>query len=159
MTTQIATTPEQSARLRACGVDLSTADMCYIEFPNGQIQYNVGMVTMHANVFMANGKKIAENMELIGKPSWSFSALLALIPPCLHSPMGTEYRLELSTLRIHTEFEVQWFSGHDRWHPTDENGGYVRLWDKSPIEACVKAIEWLTLKGIKLNYNHDTDRY
>lgn len=158
MTTQIATTPEQSARLQACGVDLSTADMCYIEFPNGHIQYNIGMVTMHhANVFNIDGEKIAENMEFTGKPSWSFSALLALIPRCLHSPMGTEYRLELSTLRIHTEFEVQWFSGHDRWHPTDDNGKYVRLWDKSPIEACVKAIEWLTLKGIKLDNPHDTD--
>lgn len=143
---QIATTPEQSARLIACGVDLSTADMMWKE----------DLTSIRLQVL--NHQWIENLRNLHYSPAWSFSALLALIPPCLHSPMGTEYRLELSTLRIHTEFEVQWFSGHDRWHPTDENGGYVRLWDKSPIEALVKAIEWLTLKSIKLNYNHDTDR-
>lgn len=146
MTTQIATTPEQSARMKACGVDPESADMFYTNY---RTKPNAGIPLIKISPF-----GIREDLT----PAWSFSALLALIPPCLYSPMGTEYRLELSTLRIHTEFEVQWFSGHDRWHPTDKNGRYVRLWDKSPIEACVKAIEWLTLKGIKLNYNHDTDR-
>ena len=28
---------------------------------------------------------------------------------------------------------------------------YHELWDKSPIEACVKAIEWLTANNYKLN--------
>ncbi len=144
MKPQIVTTRDQSARLKACGVDPESADMFYTNYrtkPNAEIP-------------LVKISPFGIREDLI--PAWSLLALLALIPRCLYSTMGTEYRLELSTLRIHSEFEVQWYSGHDRWHPTDEKGKYVRLWDKSPIEACVKAIEWLTSKGIKLN-DYDTD--
>lgn len=145
MKIQIATSPEQSARLEACGVDLSTADMMWKE----------DMTDIRLQVL--NHPWIENLRRLHYSPAWSFAALFNLLPNCLTSPMGTEYRLELSMLRIHTQYEVQWFSGHDRLHPKDNNGKFVRLWDESPIEACVKAIEWLTSKGIKLNNQHDTD--
>lgn len=83
MTTQIATTPEQSARLQACGVDLSTADMAWKE----------DLTSIRLQVL--NHPWIENLRNLHYSPAWSFSALLALIPRCLHSPMGTEYRLEL----------------------------------------------------------------
>lgn len=65
--------------------------------------------------------------------------------------MGNKYMLELSKLRMHNMREIQWFNGMVRWKTRDKNGNFCKLWDKSPIEACVKAIEWLTSNGYKLN--------
>ncbi len=61
----IATTPEQSARLKACGVDPKTADMCWrkdIIFPNKQVL------------------TIKEPYWDEDIPAWSLSALLSLLP-------------------------------------------------------------------------------
>lgn len=91
----------------------------------------------------------AESYEVI--PAWSLSRLLSLLPTSIMSPLGNEYMLELSKLRMHDAWEVQWFSGRDRFRTYDKKKNFHKLWDKSPIEACVKAIEWVTSNGYKLN--------
>lgn len=65
--------------------------------------------------------------------------------------MGNKYMLELSSLRMHDAWEVQWFNGREKFRTYDKQKVFYKLWDKSPIEACVKAIEWLTANGYKLN--------
>lgn len=84
-------------------------------------------------------------------PAWSLSALLGLLPSSISSPLGNEYRLELSKLRMHNAWEVQWWYNRSRFTTYDKQKKFHKLWDKSPIEACVKAIEWLTSNGYKLN--------
>ena len=133
---QIATTPEQSKRLLACGVDPNTADMSHEPYgmPQEQPTLSVG------------------SPFLVGAThAWSLSALLELLPTSLTSAMGNEYMLELSKLRMHNAWEIQWYNGRERWRTKDKDKKYHKLWDESPIEACVKAIEWLTANGYTLN--------
>lgn len=134
MKTNIATTQDQSARLLRCGVSADTADM---------------MFTPHNTLSIEPYKQALKDIGYI--PAWSLSALLSLLPTSILSPMGNEYMLELSRLRMHNAWEVQWFNGRERFRTYDKQKVFHKLWDKSPIEACVKAIEWLTANGYKLN--------
>ena len=134
MKTNIATTQDQSARLLRCGVSADTADM---------------MFTPHNTLSIEPYKHALKDIGYI--PAWSLSALLSLLPTSILSPMGNEYMLELSRLRMHNAWEVQWFNGRERFRTYDKQKVFHKLWDKSPIEACVKAIEWLTANGYKLN--------
>lgn len=140
MTTNIATNKEQSARLLRCGVSADTADMCYDSGALSLMDYD-------SAVHERDSRR--ETYEVI--PAWSLSALLSLLPTSILSPMGNEYMLELSKLRMHDAWEVQWFSGRDRFRTYDKKKNFHKLWDKSPIEACVKAIEWLKENNYKLN--------
>ena len=134
MKTNIATTQDQSERLLQCGVSADTADM---------------MFTPHNTLSIEPYKQALKDRGYI--PAWSLSALLSLLPTSILSPMGNEYMLELSRLRMHDAWEVQWFNGRERFRTYDKQKVFHKLWDKSPIEACVKAIEWLTANGYKLN--------
>lgn len=139
MKPQIATTPEQSKRLLACGVNPDSADMFYTNYttkPNDKAP-------------CTKTAPLGIRKDLI--PAWSLSALLALLPTSLTSAMGNKYMLELSKLRMHNAWEVQWFNGRERWCTVDKDKKYHKLWDESPLEACVKAIEWLTANGYTLN--------
>lgn len=149
---QISTTIEQSDRLIACGVDPATADMCWTQRTHRIDGTPIKKSHQKANLWLGYpSRRVLEDYEQrIDTPAWSLSILLAMIPSSLQSPYGTQYRFELSKLRMHDEWEAQWFSGHDRFIPRDKNNNYHRLWDKSPIEACVKAIEWLTSNGYTL---------
>ncbi len=135
MTQQIATTPEQSRRLISCGVDPKTADMCWKQM------FNPKRMSLIAH------KPFWDDVT----PAYSLSRLLELLPTSLTSELGGRYMLELSKLRMHDAWEIQWYSGQRRWTTRDKDGKFCKLWDKSPIEACVKAIEWLTKEGYKLN--------
>lgn len=133
----ISTNQKQSARLLQCGVSADTADMIGIE-PN----YG----------YKCEPWSSMQGQDTSGYfPAWSLSALLSLLPTSILSPMGNEYMLELSNLRMHDAWEVQWFNGRERFRTYDKQKVFHKLWDKSPIEACVKAIEWLTANGYKLN--------
>lgn len=134
MKTNIATTKEQSDRLLACGVSADTADMARYEDDSVPMMPWDWTTGSYGGTF----------------PAWSLSALLGLLPSSILSPLGNEYMLELSKLRMHDAWEVQWFSGRDRFRTYDKKN-FHKLWDKSPIEACVKAIEWLSENGYKLN--------
>ncbi len=135
----IATTPEQSARLKACEVDPKTADFVWMDdAPNNP------RLTLRTEI-------IEDNNPYIVAPAYSLSRLLSLLPTSITSILGNEYFLELSKVRMHNAWEVQWHNGRCRWPTHDKSGKFCKLWDKSPIEACVKAIEWLTENGYELN--------
>lgn len=155
----IATDPSQSARLVACGVDPKSADMCYLYWDESGEQLSREVYLEIFNESFLDGR-----VELVPKdfgdydhsyendsPAWSLSALLALLPTSLTSALGNEYMLELSKLRMHNAWEVQWFNGRARWRTIDKDKKYHKLWDKSPIGACVKAIEYLTSNGCEFN--------
>ena len=165
MNTQIATTPEQSQRLIACGVNPDSADMCYLYFNSdrGQISRNEYLRLYCETLTDCREELVPKdfvdcNYRDNDSPAWSLSALLALLPTSLTSAMGNKYMLELSKLRMHNAWEVQWFNGRERWRTVDKDKKYHKLWDESPIEACVKAIEWLTANGYTLNTKkYETD--
>ncbi len=136
MENKIATNPSQSQRLKACGVDPKTADMCLRkDWPDSE------------ELSLRTFPPFCKN----DIPAYSLSRLLSLLPTSITSILGNEYFLELSKVRMHNAWEVQWHNGRCRWPTHDKSGKFCKLWDKSPIEACVKAIEWLTENGYKLN--------
>lgn len=138
MKIQIATTREQSDRLLKCGVPTYAADMT-LSYCKGGF-YELMATPFHYGCF---------NEE--DAPAFSLGCLLGLLPTSLLGPTGNEYMLELSKLRMHCAWEVQWWNGRSRFTTYDKEKKFHKLWDKSPIEACVKAIEWLTANGYKLN--------
>lgn len=140
MKTNIATTAEQSARLLQCGVPAESADMCY---DSGALS----IMDYHSALCERDSRR--ETYEVV--PAWSLSCLLSLLPTSILGPTGNEYMLELSKLRMHDAWEVLWWNGRSRFAAYDKEKKFHKLWDKSPIEACVKAIEWLTANGYKLN--------
>ncbi len=139
----IATDPSQSQRLKACGVDPKSADLFW------QMPIITSRGKQGKHILFTNEEK----HELFDTdiPAYSLSRLLSLLPTSITSILGNEYFLELSKVRMHNAWEVQWHSGRCRWPTHDKSGKFCKLWDKSPIEACVKAIEWLTKEGYKLN--------
>lgn len=135
MNTNIATDNLQSQRLLRCGVSADTADMARYEddcVPMMPWDWTTGS---YGGTF----------------PAWSLSRLLSLLPTSITSPLGNEYMLELSKRRMHNVWEVQWVYSSSRFTTYDKHKVFQKLWNKSPIEACVKAIEWLTSNGYKLN--------
>lgn len=140
MKTNIATTIEQSQRLLRCGVSADTADMCYDSGALSLMDYD-------SAVHERDSRR--ENYEVT--PAWSLSRLLSLLPTSIMSPLGNEYMLELSKRRMHNVWEVQWVYSRSRFTTYNKQKVFQKLWDKSPIEACVKAIEWLSENGYKLN--------
>lgn len=129
---QIATNADQSARLIACGVDPKSADMSYIVFQNGQVQYLVGNVVIQTGRIVIDGTTVSENENLIGQPAWSLSALL----------------YALKGVRILVAYQPdtkEWQALSGR--PAVVYGAY----SDNPIESCVKLIERLTSEGYKLN--------
>lgn len=150
MKPQIATTPTQSARLIACGVDLTSADMCYLYWDESGEQLSREEYLEIFNESFLDGR-----IELVPKdfgdydhsyendsPAWSLSALLALFPDIegRYFSLTKEYPLPGG-------YSVAYLP----WH-TDGKIRYA--FQDNPIEACVRKIEYLTSKGIKLNYDN-----
>ena len=124
----IATTQEQSQRLLRCGVSADTADMCYDSGALSLMDYDSAEHERDSR---------RESYEVI--PAWSLSALLSKVLP--HNISVDKYKYKGAT-----EYEVGgYFTGH-----RDK----IAFNATNPIEACVKAIEWLTANGYKL---HDPD--
>lgn len=155
MTTNIATTREQSARLQQCGVDPETADMHW----HGAIVPRGGSLTSPPepseewDLFntpygfmpeeMQKAKLMEDYYEII--PAWSLSALLELLPKKIMNGVSRIYTVEIAY--SHTFNDAPWtinYEGNGLNKNAHFNG-------KSPIEACVKAIEWLTANNYKLN--------
>ena len=122
---QIATTPEQSRRLIACGVNPDSADMCYVG----------GWSPVCAIPFSKCNKE--------DTPAWSLSALLELLP------------MEVNEEGLQTVFHLTCYPDELKWaaeyydYAMDKHLCSER--DYTPIVACVKAIEWLTANGYTLN--------
>lgn len=88
MTTIIATTKEQSARLLQCGVDPKTADMCWYKAKAANKEGYTWVLISE------NYQKRHDSDEFI--PAWSLSALLSLIPPIIYAPDITDVPDNLS---------------------------------------------------------------
>lgn len=135
MTTNIATTREQSARLLQCGVDPETADM---------------MFTPHN---MLSAEPYKETLKDRGYfPAWSLSALLALLPK--------EIDIDGYAYRISIYFENpdepvignQWCLYYKpKKHNEKSRIDDVPMYAPDLIECAVLMIEWLTANNYKLN--------
>lgn len=138
MTTQIATTIEQSQRLIACGVDKDTADFYWCDFIPDEPFLAMGEIPRNNDT--------GEVMSDGDVPAWSLSALLALLPKEITDDNGDSYYLSIAqefplTNEYGVSYKPCWFEGD----------ALIRTRDNCPIEACVKAVEWLTQNGYTLN--------
>ena len=150
---QIATTPEQSKRLLACGVNPDSADMCYIFFSQyGEQMSHDEWIECDEDIDRGESYLIPKDFGMYDHsysddcPAWSLSALLALLPKEITDDNGDEYHFSLAYERpLCSDYDVSykpcWSNGDD----------LIAKHDSSPIEACVKAIEWLTQNGYTLN--------
>ena len=142
MTTNIATTKEQSARLLQCGVSTESADMSWVR---GAANVSDGNLSLHPYRRMQriNWQSMRGRSEIV--PAWSLSALLGLLPKKIMNGVSRIYTVEIAY--SHTFNDAPWtinYEGNGLNKNAHFNG-------KSPIEACVKAIEWLTANNYKLN--------
>lgn len=144
MTTNIATTREQSARLLQCGVDPDTADMYY------QTPITVSQKRQGEDMLLI--KKSDATLFDTDTPAWSLSALLALLPK--------EIDIDGYAYRISIYFENpdepvignQWClyykpKKHNEKCRIDD----VPMYAPDLIECAVLMIEWLTANNYKLN--------
>lgn len=122
MTTNIATTKEQSARLLQCGVDPETADM---------------MFTPHNTLSAGPYKEVLKNRYYF--PAWSLSALLNLMPRTV------THKGRTNILGLYHEEEKD----GGGWNYSCP--GIVYFVEDTPFEAVCKMIEWLTANNYKLN--------
>lgn len=133
------TTKKQSEIIISCGVDPITADLSYILFPNGHIQYYVGQFRMQAKQLFIDGVPYGDK-ELIGEPAWSLSALLALLPKTINKN-GKKYEGQLCLCNFGYEF---------RYISKDGDFPFGTL-QKDPISPCVEAFKWLHQEKYQFN--------
>ncbi len=137
----IATTPEQSTRLTACGVDPKSADMYY------QVPITLSQKQRGEDILLL--KRPGKTLYNIDTPAWSLSALLPMLPskieidedPCNETQ---EYGLLIYPFMSGWQIDYQYCEN-------DECQCLKCIYDTDLIEACVKAIEWLTANNYKLN--------
>lgn len=135
MTTNIATTKEQSARLLQCGVDPETADM---------IETRLGNLLNRTQDF-----PVDETKETL---VWSLSALLSLLPK--------EIDIDGYAYRISIYFENpdepvignQWCLYYKpKKHNEKSRIDDMPMYAPDLIECAVLMIEWLSANNYKLN--------
>ena len=131
MTTNIATTPSQSARLLQCGVSVDTADM-------------FRWVNSYGQEFLETHYKPSPAVKYT--PAWSLSALLGLLPKEIYDESDDSFYFSLAK-----EFPLSEEYGASYIPCWDKGDALVRKRDNAPIEACVQLIEWLTANNYKLN--------
>lgn len=134
MKTQIATTKEQSQRLLECMVNSNTADM-YAD--NYDALWDVPF------------KDCCRKKEVGFSPAWSLSALLSLLPTEIKEDNGSFD--EISTYGLLIYPYMQGWQIDYQYCKDDECHCLKCIHDFDLIEACVKAIEWLTKNGYTLN--------
>ena len=128
---QIATTPDQSRRLIACGVNPDTADMAWKE----------DLTSIRLEVL--NHPWIENLRNLHCSPAWSLSALLELLPRKINDH-DLETTLVLSPSRYSKGWIIEYIDG-------DVSDTLRSFRGFSLIEGCVLMIEWLTANGYTLN--------
>ncbi len=162
MTTNIATTKEQSARLLQCGVSAESADMHW----HGAIVPRGGSLTSPPEPseewdlfnspygFMPEEMQKAKLMEDYNEiiPAWSLSAMLGLLPK--------EIAISGYTYRISIYFENpdepvlgnQWCLYYKpKKHNEKSRIDDVPMYAPDLIDCAVLMIEWLTANNYKLN--------
>lgn len=137
MNQQIATTPEQSKRLIACRVDPKSADFVWMEDkPNNP------RLTLRTEIIEDN------NPYLVGY-GWSLGRLLALLPPTITE--NSDYYDEICNYGLLIYPYMQGWQIDYQYCEDDECHCLKCIHGSDLIEACVKAIEWLTKEKFKLN--------
>ena len=136
MTTTIATTREQSARLLQCGVDPKTADMSWVR---GAANVSDGDLSLHPYLRMQriNLQSMRGRNEIT--PAWSLTALLNLMPRTV------TYKRRTNIFGLYHEEEKDG-GGWNYLCP-----GIAYFIEDTPFEAVIKMIEWLTANNYKLN--------
>lgn len=123
----VATDPDQSARLIACGVDEASADMVWTTWENDDEKLTQLSVM----------SEYAYEMGCLNPiPAWSLSVLFALLPHSVKADSIEYYKEITAGWRVSYAYYddiLICFDAHDL------------------IECCVTAIEWLTQNGYKLN--------
>ena len=146
MKTQISTTTEQSQRLIACGVDPNTADIYLsINLNDGE---NYGKYSTH--ILGEDMRTIDEIMQARDLSlAWSLSALLALLPTEIKEEISRFDEIQTYGLLIYPY--MQGWQIDYQYCEDDECHCLKCVHGSDLIEACVKAIEWLTANGYTLN--------
>ncbi len=140
MTTNIATTKEQSARLLQCGVDPETADMVWTHFKSDDEQYERLDVMSEYAYEVSSLKPI---------PAWSLSALLPMLPYKIEideDPYAEILEYGLLIYPFMGSWQVDYL-----YCENDECHCLKCIHSTDIIEACVQTIEWLTANNYKLN--------
>lgn len=149
MTTNIATTTSQSARLLQCGVLAETADMCY-QFIDECFNNTNNPIcsTPKEQYATVSGYGFGDHRIHI-TPAWSLSALLGLLPKEIkvdESPYDEVQKYGLLIYPFMGGWQVDY-----QYCENDECHCLKCVHGTELIEACVKAIEWLTANNYKLN--------
>lgn len=135
MKTNICTTQDQSARLLKCGVSADTADMIGVEPDYG---------------YECEPWSSMQGHDTRGYfPAWSLSALLGLLPKEIkvdESPYDEIQKYGLLIYPYMGGWQVDYQYCED-----DECHCLKCVYGADLIEACVKAIEWLSANGYALN--------
>ena len=134
---QIATNPEQSQRLIACGVNPDSADMAWKE----------DLTSIRLEVL--NHPWIENLRNLHYSPAWSLSALLALLPTEIKEEISRFDEIQTYGLLIYPY--MQGWQIDYQYYEDDECHCLKCVHGLDLIGACVKAIEWLTANGYTLN--------
>ena len=144
MTTNIATTKEQSARLLQCGVSAESADMYY------QVPITLSQKQRGEDILLL--KRPGKTLYNIDAPAWSLSTLLSLLPK--------EIDIDGYAYRISIYFENpdepvignQWCLYYKpKKHNEKSRIDDVPRYAPDLIECAVLMIEWLTANNYKLN--------
>ncbi len=154
MTTNIATTREQSARLLRCGVDPETADMCWYKAKAANKEGYTWILISE------NYQKRRNSDEFI--PAWSLSALLGLLPKTISDFWMTKWFVPIvdgfqiddmeNPYQLSGDFQLLHIGGGKYQVEYDWDGFRGKLpQSDNPIEACVLAVELLAANNYKLN--------
>lgn len=140
MTTQIATTQEQSARLLKCGVPAESADM----------SIDTDTDKLYLSAYSERVDKVHE------VPAWSISSLLGLLPKEIKVDESPYDEVQRYGLLIYPFMGVMggWQAEY-QYCEDDECHCLKCVHGTDLIEACVKAIEWLSENGYKLKGGSD----
>ncbi len=153
MTTTIATTREQSARLLQCGVDPETADMVWYGaiVPRGGSLTSPPDPSEEWNLWalpywtypeeLQNHKLMEDYVEIV--PAWSLGALLTKVLPNVFEDGNYRHVLTIQYVHGATEDRV-W----DMRYEDILTGMFIHDIDApDPIEACVRMVEKLKEEG------------
>lgn len=150
----ISTTPEQSARLIACGVDPNTADMGRViveatDCLNGwQEMRNIKEIEWwNREVKASDGTILQPGVKT--EHGWSLTALLGLLPKAIKVDEDPYSEVQKYGLLIYP-FMGGWQVDY-QYCENDECHCLKCTHATDLVEACVKAIEWLTGNNHKLN--------
>lgn len=151
MPQQISTTPEQSRRLLACGVPADTADMCWSTRTRRHDGTFIAKKHQTTNLWIGYPcwRATSGDEELENIPAWSLSALLQLLPQEIKVDESPYDEIQRYGLQIYP-FMGGWQADY-QYCEDDECHCLKCVHGTDPIEACVKAIEWLTANTYKLN--------